>query len=106
MKALVLAALMSLTLSGTAMAQAQHQQPRNEQHRSQQTQRKAEPMRAPARQQSNTQRGGNHTPPRHWKKSRGAYQSHVTACQRRYKSYNPRTDTFNPGRGRTTICRL
>jgi|GEM_PF-2917960 len=102
MKALILAALMSVTLTGTAMAQTHREQPRAQNMRSPVENRNHD-QRGPARAQSRTT---NHTPPRTWKKSRSAYQTHVTACQRRYKSYNPRTDTFNRGRGRIATCRL
>ncbi|CAN5326984.1 hypothetical protein BH10PSE2_BH10PSE2_07110 [soil metagenome] len=46
-------------------------------------------------------------PPRNWNRGRhnGWYQ-HVRACSQRYRSYNPRTDTFVVRRGRTAVCRL
>ena len=44
-------------------------------------------------------------PPRHWTRSSDWYR-HVRACQQRYKSYNPRTDTYVPRRGETARCRL
>ncbi|MDB5421669.1 MAG: hypothetical protein JWR59_1616 [Brevundimonas sp.] len=44
-------------------------------------------------------------PPRHWSRQNDWYR-HVRACSQRYRSYNPRTDTFVVSRGRTAICRL
>lgn len=34
------------------------------------------------------------------------WYAHVRACQQRYKSYNPRTDTFVPRAGQTARCTL
>ena len=44
-------------------------------------------------------------PPRHWTRQNDWYR-HVRACQERYRSYNPRTDTFVVRRGMTARCRL
>lgn len=44
-------------------------------------------------------------PPRHWTRS-SDWHRHVRACQQRYKTYNPRTDTYVPRRGQTARCRL
>ena len=44
-------------------------------------------------------------PPRHWTRQNDWYR-HVRACQQRYRSYNPRTDTFVVRRGVTARCRL
>jgi len=45
-------------------------------------------------------------PPRHWTNGEKAWVRHVTKCQRRYRSYNWRTDFYymHPGKGRR--CRL
>lgn len=45
------------------------------------------------------------TPPRHWTRQSDWYR-HVRACQTRYRSYNPRTDTFTVRRGVMQRCRL
>ena len=45
------------------------------------------------------------TPPRHWTRQNDWYR-HVRACQARYRSYNPRTDTFVVRRGVMVRCRL
>ena len=45
------------------------------------------------------------TPPRHFTRTNDWYR-HVRACQNRYRSYNPRTDTYVVRAGRTAICRL
>jgi len=47
-----------------------------------------------------------HTPPKHWKKSKEAYQSHVKACQAKFRSYDPATDTYKAPSGKTVICQL
>lgn len=44
-------------------------------------------------------------PPRHWTRT-SDWHRHVHACQQRYKTYNPRTDTYVPRRGQTARCRL
>jgi hypothetical protein len=44
-------------------------------------------------------------PPRHWSRQNDWYR-HVRACQVRYRSYNPRTDTFVMRRGVVRRCRL
>ena len=44
-------------------------------------------------------------PPRHWSRQNDWYR-HVRACQARYRSYNPRTDTFAVRRGVVVRCRL
>lgn len=104
MKTMIVAALLAMTVSGTAMAQT-HREPVRQQTQS---------LRSPVAQQASSPHTStrvavkptNHTPPRHWKKSRASYQAHATACQRRYKSYNPRTDAYSLGKGRITTCRL
>lgn len=45
------------------------------------------------------------TPPRHWTRQNDWYR-HVRACQSRYRSYDPRTDTFTVRRGVVQRCRL
>ncbi len=37
---------------------------------------------------------------------RGYYYNHVAACEARYRSYDPRTDTFLGYDGRRHLCRL
>lgn len=50
--------------------------------------------------------GGRPTPPpRHWTRASDWYR-HVHACQVRYRSYNPRTDTYVVRRGVLVRCRL
>ena len=44
-------------------------------------------------------------PPRHWTRQNDWYR-HVHACQTRYRSYNPRTDTYVVRRGVSARCRL
>lgn len=44
-------------------------------------------------------------PPKHWGK-RGGWNRHVRACFDRYRSYNPRTDTYMVRRGVYARCRL
>lgn len=44
-------------------------------------------------------------PPTHFTRV-SDWNRHVHACQVRYRSYNPRTDTFVPRIGQTAICRL
>lgn len=44
-------------------------------------------------------------PPSHWKKHNGWYR-HVRACQQRYRSYNPRTDTYRVRPGVYRRCML
>lgn len=44
-------------------------------------------------------------PPRHWTRQADWYR-HARACQIRYRSYNPRTDTFTVRRGVVNRCRL
>ena len=45
------------------------------------------------------------SPPRNWSRPNDWYR-HVRACSQRYRSYNPRTDTYVVRRGRTAVCRL
>lgn len=114
-------ALATVSLAGTAQAQARHspqaapakqtqtirhetqqqKQHQQEQHQQemQQTSKKpvtkqASPSRYPA-------------PPKHWgKKSNQEWQRHVDRCRAKYRSYNPKTDRFTPRHGQTVICRL
>lgn len=44
-------------------------------------------------------------PPKHYVK-RGSWYQHVRACSARYRSYNPRTDTYQVRRGVYRTCRL
>lgn len=44
-------------------------------------------------------------PPKHYSKRTKWYQ-HVRACSARYRSYNPRTDTYIVRRGVSRTCRL
>ena len=44
-------------------------------------------------------------PPRGWGRNNDWYR-HVRACSQRYRSYNPRTDTFVVRRGVVARCRL
>ena len=44
-------------------------------------------------------------PPRGWGRNNDWYR-HVRACSQRYRSYNPRTDTFMVRRGVNSRCRL
>ncbi|CAN5180530.1 hypothetical protein BH09PSE1_BH09PSE1_29220 [soil metagenome] len=44
-------------------------------------------------------------PPRGWTRTNDWYR-HVRACSQRYRSYNPRTDTYVVRHGRTAMCRL
>ncbi|MFT4251861.1 MAG: BA14K family protein [Caulobacter sp.] len=44
-------------------------------------------------------------PPSHWKKHNSWYR-HVRACQQRYRSYNPRTDTYRVRPGVYRRCLL
>jgi hypothetical protein len=43
--------------------------------------------------------------PKHWG-NRGGWNRHVRACFDRYRTYNPRTDTYVVRRGVTARCRL
>lgn len=109
-------ALATVSLAGTAQAQARHspqaapakqtqtirhetQQQKQHQQEMQQTSKKpvtkqASPSRYPA-------------PPKHWgKKSNQEWQRHVDRCRAKYRSYNPKTDRFTPRHGQTVICRL
>jgi hypothetical protein len=44
-------------------------------------------------------------PPRYWNQ-RNSWNRHVRACFDRYRTYNPRTDTYVVRRGVTARCRL
>jgi hypothetical protein len=44
-------------------------------------------------------------PPKNFGK-RGSWYQHVRACSARYRSYNPRTDTYQVRRGVVARCRL
>lgn len=44
-------------------------------------------------------------PPKHYAR-RGSWYQHVRACSARYRSYNPRTDTYQVRRGVYRTCRL
>lgn len=44
-------------------------------------------------------------PPAHFAKKSDWYR-HVRACQRKYKSYSARTDTYRSNRGQALRCRL
>lgn len=44
-------------------------------------------------------------PPRHFTRHNDWYR-HVRACQQRYRSYNPATDTFIARPGVRQVCRL
>jgi len=44
-------------------------------------------------------------PPRHWSK-KGDWHRHVRACQKAYRSYNARTDTYRSGSEKTRRCAL
>jgi len=44
-------------------------------------------------------------PPAHFTR-RSDWYRHVRACQQRYRSYNPRTDTYRTWSGRTIRCTL
>jgi hypothetical protein len=44
-------------------------------------------------------------PPSHWGRPNSWYQ-HVRACQMRYRSYNPRTDSYRSPSGSWRRCRL
>lgn len=43
--------------------------------------------------------------PKHWGQRQG-WNRHVRACMSKYRSYNPRTDTYVVRRGVTARCRL
>ncbi|MFT4027853.1 MAG: BA14K family protein [Novosphingobium sp.] len=66
---------------------------------------------APAQQQPNYGSWNNSwgsrppAPPRHWTRS-GDWYRHVRACQQRYRSYNPRTDTYRTNSGQDRRCTL
>ena len=44
-------------------------------------------------------------PPKHWTK-KGDWYRHVRACQRKYRSYNARTDTYRTSAGKARRCPL
>jgi len=44
-------------------------------------------------------------PPKHFS-NRGNWYGHVRSCQQRYRSYNPRTDTYQLRRGVNRRCTL
>lgn len=44
-------------------------------------------------------------PPSHWTRQ-GDWYRHVRACQRHYRSYDPRTDTYRTRGGKRLRCRL
>lgn len=44
-------------------------------------------------------------PPKHWTK-KGDWHRHVRACQKKYRSYNARTDTFRTSGGKARRCTL
>lgn len=69
--------------------------------------KKATNNRAPAKkaQVQNRQTSRVTTPPRSWRGTSSAYQTHVRKCQSRYRSYNPRTNTYTVRPGQTAICR-
>ncbi len=52
-----------------------------------------------------TRWGRQVAPPRYWGQRPG-WNRHVRACFARYRSYNPRTDTYVVRRGVTVRCRL
>jgi hypothetical protein len=86
----------SLLLAGAANAQPQshgaHQSAPHATHQGQQAK--------PGKQQA------GHMAPKHWKRGHASYQSHVRACQQKYRSYNPRTDRYSLRGGKTALCRL
>lgn len=45
-------------------------------------------------------------PPSHWHRAQDRWERHVSACLDRYRSYDPRTDTYNAGRGHMRRCKL
>ena len=42
----------------------------------------------------------------HWGRSSADWVRHQRACQKRSRSYNPRTDRYVVRHGQTTVCRL
>ena len=44
-------------------------------------------------------------PPAHWTRQ-GDWYRHVRECQRRFRSYNPRTDTYRLRNGKRVRCRF
>jgi len=82
MKLIIAAVALSMALGSAALAQPRHD---------------------PHRGASNHSR---YAPPKHWNQSRDHWDRHTIACQKRYRSYNPRTDRYTISRGRTAICRL
>ena len=116
MRILIAAAALSMALISTANAQNRpsDHRPGYEQNRPSDNrpsdnrpgyQQNHQSDRPTARPEAN--RGTAHyQAPRHWKGSRASWQRHVAQCQRKFRSYNPRTDRYTVRGNRTAICRL
>jgi hypothetical protein len=60
---------------------------------------------SPVAQHSNGN-GRYGSPPKHFTRGQATWNTHAQRCATRYRSYNPRTDTFVPRAGRTQRCFL
>lgn len=108
----------AMAQSGPRQQQDRDQQQRQQQSRQQQPQAQQQrPQATPNRQaQRQPTRGSYGTwnqswgarpsaPPKHWTRTSDWYR-HVRACQQRYRSYNPRTDTYRANSGQNRRCTL
>ncbi|MGE4430787.1 MAG: BA14K family protein [Sphingobium sp.] len=62
----------------------------------------------PAKQNSHAQSPAHYpAPPKHWsKRTTHEWQAHVDRCEKKYRSYNPKTDRYTIRKGQTALCRL
>ena len=99
MRILIAVAALSMAFAGTAYAQNRPSDHRPGQQQTHQPNRQPpRPIARPA--------PVRYKAPSHWRGSNTNWQRHVAQCQRKYRSYNPRTDRYTVRAGRTAICRL
>lgn len=97
MRILIAAVALAMTLVGTANAQ---NHPSDHRPGQQQSHQPSRPAPKPVARSSHSQA------PKYWKGSHANWQRHVTQCQRKFRSYNPRTDRYTVRGNQTAICRL
>lgn len=110
----------ALIVAAPSVALAQsHQRPPQEDTRSNQRGDAGKPADRPGQQGSGPRQQGGQSygnwdsrwgarpsaPPSHWT-NKGDWYRHVRACQREFRSYNARTDTYRTRSGQVRRCRL
>lgn len=105
MKKIFATLIATAMLSGGAIAQTHHISASSAQQ-----QQKA-PAKAPQKQQPAAAKKAAPSrypaAPAHWsKRPAHEWQAHVDRCQKKYRSYNPRTDRYTVRHGQTALCRL